>query len=87
MSNRIISIDFLRGIAVLQMVFFQIFDFFAKTNIYSDSPYYFTSLGMVIEDVVSHSSLSWYEAIHTLKEDKMIMLTVDNQRTMYFQQR
>ncbi|MBW2977271.1 DUF1624 domain-containing protein [Candidatus Woesearchaeota archaeon] len=38
--KRIDSIDILRGIAILQMVFWQIFDFFAKTNIYSQAPYY-----------------------------------------------
>jgi len=38
--KRVKSIDIIRGIAVVQMVFWQIFDFFAITDIYRDSPYF-----------------------------------------------
>lgn len=39
-SKRIKSIDIVRGIAIVQMVFWQVFDFLAKSNIYGDSPYF-----------------------------------------------
>ena len=37
--NRIKPIDVVRGIAVVQMVFWQIFDFLVKGSIYTDAPY------------------------------------------------
>jgi predicted acyltransferase len=46
--KRINSIDILRGIAILQMIFWQIFDFFAKINIYSQAPYYIPLFNMSI---------------------------------------
>jgi uncharacterized membrane protein len=51
MSERVDSVDILRGIAVLQMVFFQTFDFFAKADIYSDSPYYVQSMNMPVNGI------------------------------------
>jgi len=51
MSERIESVDILRGIAVLQMVFFQAFDFFARANIYSDSPYFIQSMSMPVNGI------------------------------------
>ncbi|MFH2028337.1 MAG: heparan-alpha-glucosaminide N-acetyltransferase domain-containing protein, partial [Nanoarchaeota archaeon] len=51
MARRIESIDIFRGIAVLQMIFWQIFDFFAKGDIYSDIPYYFPMFNMPINGI------------------------------------
>lgn len=51
MKDRIDSIDIFRGIAVLQMIFWQIFDFFAKADIYTHTPYYIPSLNMPINGI------------------------------------
>jgi hypothetical protein len=45
-SGRVASVDTLRGIAVLQMIFWQIFDFLAKVNIYADSPLFIQEFNM-----------------------------------------
>jgi uncharacterized membrane protein len=44
--ERIASVDILRGIAVLQMIFWQIFDFLAKTDIYSTPPFFIGEFNM-----------------------------------------
>ena len=46
--ERIDSIDLFRGFAILQMIFWQIFDFFARVDIYSDVPYYIPFFNMPI---------------------------------------
>ncbi|MBI2522834.1 hypothetical protein HYW19_00420 [Candidatus Woesearchaeota archaeon] len=46
--ERIDSIDIFRGFAILQMIFWQIFDFFAKVDIYKDVPYYIPIFNMPI---------------------------------------
>jgi len=51
METRIDSIDLFRGIAVLQMIFWQIFDFFAKTDIYTQAPYYLPFFNMPINGI------------------------------------
>ncbi len=51
MTERIDSIDIFRGIAVLQMIFWQIFDFFAKVDIYTQSPYYIRFFNMPINGI------------------------------------
>ena len=48
MAERFESIDVFRGIAVLQMIFWQTFDFFSKVDIYTDEPYYIPYLNMSI---------------------------------------
>ncbi len=49
--NRIASVDVFRGIALLQMIFWQILDFFLIGNIYTDVPYYFQPFNMPINGV------------------------------------
>ncbi len=52
MTKRIVSIDILRGLAVLQMIFWQIFDFFSRVDIYtSDSPYFVSMFNMPINGI------------------------------------
>ncbi len=51
MENRIASIDIFRGIAILQLIFWQIFDFFAKVDIYTQAPYYITMFNMPINGI------------------------------------
>ena len=46
--ERIDSIDLFRGFAILQMIFWQIFDFFARVDIYNDVPYYIPIFNMPI---------------------------------------
>ena len=48
MMERIDSIDIFRGFAILQMIFWQIFDFFARVDIYNDVPYYIPIFNMPI---------------------------------------
>lgn len=48
MMKRIDSIDIFRGFAILQMIFWQIFDFFARIDIYNDVPYYIPFFNMPI---------------------------------------
>ena len=52
MAKRIESIDIFRGIAVLQMIFWQIFDFFSRTDIYEQSsPYFINIFNMPINGI------------------------------------
>ncbi len=51
MTDRIESIDIFRGVAVLQMIFWQIFDFFATTDIYTQTPYYLPFFNMPINGI------------------------------------
>lgn len=51
MRGRIDSIDILRGFAVLQMIFWQTFDFFARANIYLDMPYYNSIFNMPVHTI------------------------------------
>ena len=46
--ERISSIDIFRGFAILQMIFWQIFDFFAKVDVYKDVPYYIPIFNMPV---------------------------------------
>lgn len=46
--KRILSVDAFRGIAVFWMILWQIYDFLAKANIYSDFPYYFAEFQLPI---------------------------------------
>lgn len=40
MSGRVVYVDWVRGIAIILMAFWQVFDFFSSYNIYSDSPFF-----------------------------------------------
>lgn len=51
MKQRIASIDVFRGIAVLQMIVFQIFDFFSEIDIYMDPPFYIPFFNMPINGI------------------------------------
>jgi uncharacterized membrane protein len=51
MSKRIIYIDLMRGFAVFQMIFWQIFDFFSKIDIYKDIPLYIAVFNMPINGI------------------------------------
>ncbi len=63
--KRIESIDIVRGIAVLQMIFWQIYDFFARTDIYAASdPLFFqpfnspiNGIGLILFAFISGTSL------------------------------
>jgi len=49
--KRILFVDVFRGIAVLQMIFWQIFDFFARADIYTGTPYKIAALNMPINGI------------------------------------
>ena len=49
--KRIDTVDVFRGIALLQMIFWQILDFFSRANIYTDAPYYFQPFNMPINGI------------------------------------
>lgn len=73
MKNRILFLDFFRGIAILQMIFWQIFDFFAKPDIYIDAPFYISLFNMPIHGIVVGlfafiSGFSVYLSIKNKKE-------------------
>ena len=51
MKKRIDSVDMFRGIAVLQMIIWQIFDFFYVKNIYSDPPYLLKFFNMPVNGI------------------------------------
>jgi len=46
-SARVEFVDAFRGIAILIMVFIQIFDWFAKSNIYTDPPWYVPQINSI----------------------------------------
>ncbi len=80
--NRIESIDIIRGFAVLQMIFWQTFDFFAKANIYLDEPYYnhffnlpvhvFGGLFIVISGASAYISVSKKIGANVKKRDILL---------------
>jgi predicted acyltransferase len=49
--KRIEPIDVLRGVAVLQMIFWQIFDFLGRVDIYGEPPYYIHAFHMPINGI------------------------------------
>ena len=51
MKSRYDLIDIFRGIALLQMIIWQIFDFFYVKDIYSDAPYYIEFLNMPVNGI------------------------------------
>ncbi|MBR9678963.1 MAG: hypothetical protein GON13_01740 [Nanoarchaeota archaeon] len=48
MSKRLVYIDWIRAVAIVLMVFWQVFDFFSEYNVYSDSPFFFSSINAPI---------------------------------------
>jgi predicted acyltransferase len=80
--KRIDSIDIVRGLAVLQMVFWQIFDFFARTDIYAKSDPLFlkafnspiNGIGLVLFAFISGTSLFFaIEKRKNLKKSRIIL--------------
>ena len=74
MEKRILFLDFFRGFAILHMIFWQIFDFFARVNIYSTPPFYSTLLGMPVNGIgvgffAFISGFSVYLSINKRKQD------------------
>ena len=50
--SRIDSVDAFRGLALLLMIFWQMFDFFSIANIYTDAPFYLKEFNMPIHGIV-----------------------------------
>ncbi len=48
MENRVLYVDYVRGLAIILMAFWQVFDFFSKYNIYADKPFFLTAINAPI---------------------------------------